>query len=369
MKINKLIAVALVCALISSCNTNDKVRISLELDTELLPGGEVRLMELREDGFATVDTFRFVSNLKYQASIIPLKNTESFYRIDIPYNQYINVILTGEDKQIETKLFGRKKSVTGSLKSEKLLEIDNLLEQAVIRRTNMNNKARIFNREQQADSIVLLREEFDRSEMQLNSDLKTVIRDSNPSLVSLYGLNFLDMESEFLFFDSVVTSNLAKFPEHFWPKLLSSNLEKMRKLTKGQLAPDFTLNDPNGNPISLYQLRGKYVLIDFWAAWCRPCREENPNVVNAYKKYGGDNFEILGVSLDRTKEAWTKAIEEDGLPWLHVSDLQYFDSKAAKLYDINAIPATYLIDPEGRILDKNLRGTSLEEKLRELFDE
>ena len=122
--------------------------------------------------------------------------------------------------------------------------------------------------------------------------------------------------------------------------------------------------EPN---ITLSSLKGKYVLIDFWAAWCGPCRRENPNVVRLYKEYSNQGFEILGVSLDRSKEAWLKAIEQDGLSWIHVSDLKHFGSEAASTYQINAIPATYLIGPDGVIVAKNLRGPALEDKLREIF--
>ncbi len=108
-------------------------------------------------------------------------------------------------------------------------------------------------------------------------------------------------------------------------------------------------------------------MIDFWAAWCKPCRVENPNVVKLYDKYHDQGFEIYGVSLDRTKKAWLDAIQEDNLEWIQVSDLKYFDSEAAALYNINAIPATVLLDKEGKIIAKNLRGEALEAKLAEIF--
>ena len=109
------------------------------------------------------------------------------------------------------------------------------------------------------------------------------------------------------------------------------------------------------------------VLVDFWAAWCGPCRQENPNVLRMYKEYAPKGFEILGISLDRKREAWLKAVEDDGLIWHHVSDLKYFESEAATLYNIQAIPATFLIAPDGRIAAKNLRGQSLEAKLKEIY--
>lgn len=135
----------------------------------------------------------------------------------------------------------------------------------------------------------------------------------------------------------------------------------------GSEAPDFTQNTPEGKPLSLSSLRGKVVLIDFWASWCRPCRMENPNVVKVYDKYHNKGFEILGVSLDRDRDAWLQAIEHDGLPWKHVSDLQFWNNAVAQQYGISSIPHTILLDREGKVLAKNLRGKALEDKLAEVF--
>ena len=137
----------------------------------------------------------------------------------------------------------------------------------------------------------------------------------------------------------------------------------------GGFAPEIALPNPDGQIMKLSDLRGKVVLLDFWAAWCRPCRMENPNVVRAYNKYHAKGFEVFSVSLDRDKASWVKAINDDGLIWPnHVSDLQYWSSEAAKIYGVTGIPATYLIGKDGRIIAKNLRGAALENALKELFD-
>jgi peroxiredoxin len=138
-------------------------------------------------------------------------------------------------------------------------------------------------------------------------------------------------------------------------------------LKLGQPAPDFTLPDPDGKMISLSSLKGKYVLVDFWAAWCGPCRQENPNVVAAYKQYSNKNFTILGVSLDKAKEPWLKAIKDDQLTWTHVSDLKYWESIVVPMYNIQGIPFNVLLDPQGNIIATNLRGTSLQAKLSEVI--
>lgn len=135
----------------------------------------------------------------------------------------------------------------------------------------------------------------------------------------------------------------------------------------GTEAPDFTQNDVAGNPIKLSSLRGKYVLVDFWASWCKPCRMENPNVVAAFQKYSPKNFTVLGVSLDREKDAWVKAIEKDGLTWTQVSDLKFWNNEAAAIYKVQAIPQNFLVDPNGKIVGKNLRGAALDAKLEALL--
>ena len=148
---------------------------------------------------------------------------------------------------------------------------------------------------------------------------------------------------------------------------IESMIARMEKVQVGSVAPDFTLPDVDGNPVSLSSFRGKYVLVDFWAAWCPDCRKENPNIVAAWEKYKDKNFAVLGVSLDRTRDQWLAAIEKDKLAWTQVSDLKYWNSEAAVLYCIRWIPMSYLIDPEGKIVAIGLEGEELHNKLEELL--
>ena len=148
---------------------------------------------------------------------------------------------------------------------------------------------------------------------------------------------------------------------------IESMIARMEKVQVGSVAPDFTLPDVDGNPVSLSSFRGKYVLVDFWAAWCPDCRKENPNIVAAWEKYKDKNFAVLGVSLDRKRDQWLAAIEKDNLTWTQVSDLKYWDSEAAVLYCIRWIPMSFLIDPEGKIVAIGLEGEELHNKLEELL--
>ncbi|SFC19231.1 Peroxiredoxin [Parapedobacter composti] len=152
-------------------------------------------------------------------------------------------------------------------------------------------------------------------------------------------------------------------------KQLAARIQAEKTIQIGNIAPDFTQPDINGQPVSLSDYRGRYVLVDFWASWCAPCRAENPNLVKAYEAYKDKGLEVLGVSLDSKsgRDAWLKAIEKDGLPWVHVSDLKGWSNAVAVLYGVRGVPQNYLIDPEGRIVASNLRDERLHTVLAEIL--
>jgi peroxiredoxin len=212
----------------------------------------------------------------------------------------------------------------------------------------------------------LLVEKYRKLEQMKTNYLKSEISNS-PSLASLLFIDQIPIEDNLDLYAKVDKVVYKKYPDNAFVGDLHRKVASKMKLAEGQPAPEINLPSPSGEYIKLSSLKGKVVLIDFWASWCSPCRRENPNVVRLYNKYNKNGFEIYGVSLDKEKSKWVQAIDADKLTWTHVSDLRYWNSVAAKDYGVSGIPFTVLLDKDGKVIATGLRGASLESKLKEIF--
>lgn len=217
----------------------------------------------------------------------------------------------------------------------------------------------------QADQI---RTEYQRLANQRNNFVKEVALKQKKGFIPYFVVSFGALENPgFDMFQHAVNCAKAADPNSKYTQQIETQFNTEAKLMEGAIAPDFTLKTPSGEDLSLSSLRGKVVLIDFWASWCGPCRRENPNVRKLYRRFHYKGFEILGVSLDNDGNRWKGAIQADSLTWPHVSDLRGWQSSAAQLYQVSSIPQTYLIDKDGRIMAKGLRGPELEMVLAKIF--
>ncbi|MFC4872656.1 redoxin domain-containing protein [Negadavirga shengliensis] len=330
------------------------------------PDGFLVLSRYNNDRLDVVDTIHVGKNGKFDYKL-ELEGP-NFYELDLMGEKNVRLALYDEDVDITYDFSNDNLETEGSRDSQLLLKIDELTLRYQEEGNELNTGFYEAMADRDQETIRAIQEKAMQLEINHANRIKTAISEMEGSFAALAGLGMLNPRTDFNYLDSVIVVLGERYPDmrliHSWKQ----ELEEMRALSIGQPAPEISLPNPEGELVSLSGLRGKYVLIDFWAGWCKPCREENPNVVRLYNKYKDKGFEVFGVSLDRTKEMWLKAIEEDGLEWTQVSDLKYFNSDAAATYQINAIPATYMIDPDGNILAKDLRGKTLENKLAELFD-
>lgn len=237
---------------------------------------------------------------------------------------------------------------------------------------DINSRFMAANEAGDQETMNALRQEYMELDAEFKESIKLKIDSVGPALgvvEVLRGGRYLDKDKNFDVYRDYAALLEKEMPNSPVAQEFINEVKQMGKLSIGQEAPDIALPNPEGEIVKLSSLRGNYVLVDFWAKWCKPCRMENPNVVRMYNKYNDKGFEVYGVSLDRKREDWLQGIEEDQLHWTQVSDLKFWNSEAARLYNVKSIPFALLLDPEGVIIGKNLRGQELENKLEEIFRE
>ena len=350
-------------------NGTEKIKISVKIDGS---GNydEVRLQKVNSDySIELVESANFVED-EIEFNIFVFEST--LFRLDFMGYTSLDLILDKSDVDIfvddSNSLF--EFTVNGSDDTEILKSIENKITnyRSEIRELNINFVEASQNRD--FELVNSIQSEFDFKKNQFELSLKDYLSSAKSSLAVLVTADYLDIEENLIFWETIYNNYTEEFKDNSYFKNFENKLIKIKSISIGSVAPDIILNDTSGEPISLASLRGKYVLLDFWAAWCRPCREENPNIVENYNNYKSYGFDVYQVSLDRTKEDWVRGIKQDKLPWINVSDLKYYQSEAAELYNVDRIPSAFLLDPDGKIIAKHtdLRGPNLSRKLAEIFN-
>lgn len=372
----------LLVALCLSCSTNGKE------DLQADPGegtwyvtvkgkvgfpqqGQITIQELKDGGNAWQDTITLKGDYTF-AKKIKLKEP-GYYRINFYNKQMLNLIVHKSD--IEVNVDGNSQQGFAEIKGspdidliEKVQELQGKInsDPAAAR---LNEEYTLASQRKDQNAILALQQKYMQLMKKYNDQIATLLVENTPSLavINLLQQNILDKDQYYSTYVQVAEKLKKEWPDYSQADNFVNYVDKMRLLAVGQPAPEISLPNPEGKIVPLSSMKGKYVLVDFWAKWCGPCRHENPNVVSAFQKYKDKGFTVYGVSLDRNREEWLQAIQQDKLTWTHVSDLKYWQSEAAKTYNITGIPFSLLLDPNGVIIAKNLRGAALHQKLEEIF--
>jgi peroxiredoxin len=371
--LSKFISLSLILFIFSCGDNPKKGSEKITISVDIIGSGdyeEVRLQKVNSDySIELIETSNFDNNsIEFNVYIFEA----TLFRLDfmgytsldlIAYESDINISIDDSNSLFEYK-------IRGSDDTDILKSIGDKITTYRSEIRDLNIKFVEASQEQDVQLANSIRGEFDFKKNQFELSLKDYLSNTKNSLAVLVTADYLDLEENLEFWQVIYKKYSDEFGSNSYFKNFEDKLIKIKSISVGSIAPDIILNDTSGVPISLASLRGKYVLLDFWAAWCRPCREENPNIVQNYNKYKSKGFEVYQVSLDRNKNDWVRGIIQDKLPWVNVSDLKYYQSEAAEIYDVDRIPSAFLLDPDGKIIAKNtdLRGSNLTKKLQEIFN-
>ncbi|WP_420322660.1 DUF4369 domain-containing protein [Flagellimonas sp.] len=367
----KIFGFALVMALLASCGSgSDGYSLNGTISGELAEGTQVflkttdSLNKLIEIDTATVQNGNF--------SFAGTQNEPKLYYIFLGTGQgSIPFVLENGDIDMKFQKDSlRYAKVKGTVQNDLFNGFQEESRQLQERFNSMRNDMQAASQQRDTATVTSLREEFLELQEEAKNFQINFPKENPNALISAHILGNL-MAQRVLSEDEVLEIFETFTPEvkQSEPgKQLQKQLDKVKNTQIGNVAPEFSAPTPDGNTLALSEAKGKVTLIDFWAAWCRPCRMENPNIVSVYNKYHDKGLNVIGVSLDARAEDWKKAIEADGLVWNHISNLKRFQDPIAQLYNITAIPAAFLLDENGVIVAKNLRGPELEAKVAELLN-
>lgn len=372
----------LLCALSFSCSTSGKDEpaenggwtVTIRGKVGFPQEGQITIQELKETGQGGVwqDTIQLKGNYTF-AKKVSLKEP-GYYRINFYNKQVLNLIL--DKKDIEVNVDGNNPQGFFEVKGSPDLDLIKQVQELQAKMNNtpeiekLNSEFTVAAQNKDEKKMAELQQQYMQIVKQYSDQIATLLVQNSPSLavINLLQSNTLDRDQYFSTYVTIAEKLKKEWPAYSQSKNFVQYVDKLKTTAVGQPAPEIALPNPEGSVVKLSSMKGKYVLVDFWAKWCGPCRLENPNVVRVYNKYKDKGFTVFGVSLDRSKEDWLKAIKDDNLTWTHVSDLKFWQSEAAKTYGITAIPFSLLLDPNGVIIAKNLRGPALENKLAEIFE-